>query len=94
MKIQKCKIDVFAFYRNVTEMQIRVNLAFYRNTGSVVRLLWENNSNVNTIRKQILIMLVHCSCEKYKYKYYQESIIEKLFKNMDKNGDGVVTKEV
>ena len=25
---------------------------------------------------------------------YQESIIEKLFKNMDKNGDGVVTKEV
>ena len=24
----------------------------------------------------------------------QESIIEKLFKNMDKNGDGVVTKEV
>ena len=27
------------------------------------------------------------------YKY-QESIIEKLFKNMDKNGDGVVTKEV
>lgn len=24
----------------------------------------------------------------------QESTIEKLFKNMDKNGDGVVTKEV
>ena len=45
--------NVFAFYRNVTEMQIRVNLAFYRNTGSVVRLLWENNSNGNTIRKQI-----------------------------------------
>ena len=45
-------------------------------------------------------MLVYCSYEKYKYKYnlkiydYQESIIEKLFKNMDKNGDGVVTKEV
>ena len=24
----------------------------------------------------------------------EESTIEKLFKNMDKNGDGVVTKEV
>ena len=33
-------------------------------------------------------------CFVYNHNIQQESTIEKLFKNMDKNGDGVVTKEV
>ena len=50
----------------------------------------------------LLLLLFHRNTyvDIYEYKYHlerykcQESIIEKLFKNMDKNGDGVVTKEV
>ena len=55
-------------------------LSFEEFMGEVTHIQWRNdNTNISKI---------------YSFYIFQESIIEKLFKNMDKNGDGVVTKEV